>query len=77
MNVSGQFSGVVMTREWMTSTELREFLGIKTMGTLRNWERKGTGPPFHWIGSHRKYDRAEVEAWLAARRVPAAGEVPS
>lgn len=37
--------------------------------TLDNWRSQRIGPPHYKVGSRVVYDDAEVDAWLAARRV--------
>lgn len=36
----------------------------KSEGTLEDWRRQGTGPPFHRIGRTPVYLAAELRAWI-------------
>jgi predicted DNA-binding transcriptional regulator AlpA len=46
--------------------ETAEFLGIPA-ATLHQLNYKGTGPRSYKVGRWRKYDRADVQAWLESR----------
>jgi phage terminase Nu1 subunit (DNA packaging protein) len=48
----------------INSDELATFLGVP-LATLDTWASRGGGPPFHKVGVYRRYDGAEVKAWLA------------
>ena len=37
--------------------------------TLRNWRYRGEGPSFIKCGSHVRYDRASVEAFIRSREI--------
>jgi hypothetical protein len=37
--------------------------------TLENWRILKAGPPYYKIGNRVLYDSAELDAWLAERRV--------
>lgn len=46
-----------------------QLLGVH-VGTLSNWRGAGLGPPFYRLHARAVvYLRAEVEAWIASRRV--------
>lgn len=51
-----------------TSAELAEYLNVKPQ-TLRNWVHLKKGPPFVMVEGARRYDWADVNAWLEARKV--------
>jgi hypothetical protein len=36
----------------------------KSEGTLEDWRRQGTGPPFHRIGRTPVYLVGELKAWI-------------
>jgi Helix-turn-helix domain len=46
------------------SDELATYLDVP-LTTLDGWASRGGGPPFHKVGIYRRYDGAEVRAWLA------------
>lgn len=46
--------------------ETATFLGIPE-ATLHQLNYKGTGPRSYKVGRHRKYDPAQVAAWLESR----------
>jgi predicted DNA-binding transcriptional regulator AlpA len=43
-------------------------LGVQPK-TLDNWRSQDVGPPYYKIGGRVVYDDAEVDAWVAERRV--------
>jgi excisionase family DNA binding protein len=51
-----------------TPGEVADYLKIPVK-TLAEWRSKGTGPRYHKVGVHVRYDWNDVRAWLA-RRVP-------
>lgn len=54
-----------MTRELLTTTEAATYLKLNP-GTLRNWRVAGVGPRYFKIGKQKiRYDRADIEAWVA------------
>lgn len=57
-------------REWLTSAEAAELIGIDDV-TLRNWRSRGreNSPPFYKPGGAIRYDRAEVIEWIESNRV--------
>ena len=57
----------------LDSGELATFLKLP-VSTLDAWASKGGGPLFHKVGIHRRYDPADVKAWLAERRLAATGD---
>jgi predicted DNA-binding transcriptional regulator AlpA len=58
-------TAVLPDRLW-SHQETADFLGIPT-ATLHQLNHKGTGPRSYKIGRHRKYDPADIAAWLQAR----------
>lgn len=58
---------LVTAPELLTMASLAELLGIPVR-TLSKWNSTGTGPRFIRMGKHVRYHRADVEAWLNARR---------
>jgi len=60
--------------EWLSSYELADELGIHPV-TPSQWRQAGEGPPYVIVGSRSvRYRRADVEAWLEARRVEPASK---
>ena len=59
---------------YLTTAELSKELGLKSV-TLDAWRQRGEGPPYVRLGRAVRYLRADVDAWVLARRVgPLAGE---
>jgi excisionase family DNA binding protein len=56
-----------MTDRLLTAREVGEFLGLSTESVLRRW-RSGELPGFRLASNVLRFDRAEIEAWLALRR---------
>jgi hypothetical protein len=54
-------------REFLDQDGAAAFIGLagSTLATLRV---RGGGPPFYKIGNRVRYDRADLDAWLSARR---------
>lgn len=52
----------------LKESELASLFQLKP-GTLRNWRYRGEGPAFIKCGSHVRYDRASVEAFVRSREV--------
>lgn len=56
------------TAATMTSREAAEYLGV-SLATVRRWSDAGVGPAcWRTPGGARRYDKAELDAWLAAQR---------
>ena len=56
--------------EWRLGiAQLAARLGVSGR-TVSRWCVAGTFPPFHYIGTHRKWLLRDVEAWEAAHRGP-------
>lgn len=54
-----------MAIELLTEHELAELLGC-SLSKLRRWRASGEGPAYVKIGSHVRYGREVVEAWLVS-----------
>jgi excisionase family DNA binding protein len=59
----------------LTPDAVAKRLGIPVK-TLYWWRTTGVGPPAYRLGRHLRYSEADIEAWLAERRSPAARLVP-
>lgn len=57
----------VSTREWFGTKEAAHFIGTSRF-TLNRWHDKKINPPFYKINGRRRYDRAELERWIADHR---------
>jgi excisionase family DNA binding protein len=53
--------------EWLNLGEAAEILGIHP-STLRTWADHGEIPAHRTPGKHRRFKRADVEAWAVTRR---------
>ena len=51
-----------------TPEEVAEYLQVK-QGTLRVWAHRRKGPPYLVVEGSRRYDWADVHAWLNQRKV--------
>jgi len=51
----------------LTTREVAAFLGLSPEAVLRRW-RRGLIPGYRLDGNVLRFDRADIEAWLAARR---------
>jgi hypothetical protein len=49
----------VALEEWLTEAETATEIG-KTVRTLRQWRRKGVGPPYAQFGRTVKYNRSAL-----------------
>lgn len=54
-------------RVLLKTAQAAEVLG-RTARCLQHWREKQFGPPWYEIGGAFVYDKAELEAWLAAQR---------
>lgn len=52
--------------ELLTPQQTADFLQIAVI-TLQTWRALGTGPRFHRVGRQIRYNRADIEAWLAGK----------
>lgn len=62
MSEDGQIS-------WLNTDQVAARLGLKNRSTLDDWARQGKGPRFYRIGRTRRYDAADVDAYLKSCRV--------
>jgi excisionase family DNA binding protein len=51
----------------MTDRELADYLGV-AVATIRTWASRGQIPSVRLAHRTTRYDRAEIDAWAAARR---------
>jgi excisionase family DNA binding protein len=49
--------------EWLTLGQAARFLGV-AQSTIRKWSAQGPVPAFYTPGGHRRYRRADLEAFL-------------
>jgi excisionase family DNA binding protein len=56
----------------LTIRELAEREGVP-VGTVYQWNTKGTGPRYMTIGRHVRYRLADVEAWENSQYAPHSG----
>jgi excisionase family DNA binding protein len=56
-----------VTGPLLTARELGEYLGLSAASVLRHW-RAGEIPGFVLSTNVVRFDRAEIDNWLAARR---------
>src|SRR5204862_6144616 len=49
--------------EWLTLGQAARFLGV-AQSTIRKWSDHGRVPAFYTPGGHRRYRRADLEAFL-------------
>ena len=54
--------------ELATSKEVAEYLRVHPQ-TMDRWASRGGGPTFVKVGGNRRYDWADVKAWVDARKV--------
>jgi excisionase family DNA binding protein len=60
-------------REWLTLGQAAAFLGA-AQSTVRKWADAGRLPAFYTPGGHRRFQRADLEAFLAGPRVTSRAE---
>ena len=53
----------------LSEREAAGYLGPVSMRTLQDWRNKGIGPAYTKLGGRVAYDVADLDAFLAARRV--------
>lgn len=56
-------------RRRLSEREAATYLGPVSMRTLQDWRNRGTGPAYTKLGGRVAYDIADLDAFLAARRV--------
>jgi excisionase family DNA binding protein len=49
--------------EWLTLGQAAKFLGV-AQSTIRKWSDQGRAPAFYTPGGHRRYRRADLEAFI-------------
>jgi excisionase family DNA binding protein len=57
-------SSAASEAEWMTLGQAAKFLGV-AQSTIRKWSDLGRVPAFYTPGGHRRYRRADLEAFIA------------
>lgn len=62
-------------QRWLTTEQLATHLSVSTV-TLKLWRARARGPRFHKIGRKVRYERADVDAWLASCAVGAPAGAP-
>lgn len=62
--------------EWVSLGEAAEIIGVHP-ATIRNWAERGDLPFRRTPGGHRRFRRADLQQWLASRRMthPAEAQV--
>lgn len=50
------------------SKQVAEYLNVHPQ-TMDRWASQGGGPPYSKIDNRRRYDWADVRAWVEARKV--------
>jgi predicted DNA-binding transcriptional regulator AlpA len=60
----------------LTPQQVADHLGV-CRATLRNWEKRGVGPPMRRLAGGRviRYAEHDLVAWLARPAAPRAGEL--
>jgi excisionase family DNA binding protein len=53
-------------RVWLSHREAASYLGINE-ATLYNWVSRGQAPPSVRLGGLRKYQQADLDAWIEER----------
>jgi excisionase family DNA binding protein len=64
---AGARPGADYGREWLTLGQAAAFLGA-AQSTVRKWADAGRLPTFYTPGGHRRFRRADLEAFLAGPR---------
>jgi excisionase family DNA binding protein len=62
------------SKEWLGLSAAARMLGIHP-STLRAWADRGEVPSQRTAGGHRRFKRADLEVWAAARRTSQPSEV--
>ena len=65
-----------MTTALLTTAEVADQLQVAEI-TLRKWRLAGTGPRFVRCGANVRYQKSDLEAWIASRTVASTSEVLS
>ncbi|HYT88107.1 MAG TPA: helix-turn-helix domain-containing protein [Gemmataceae bacterium] len=53
--------------EMFTVKETAMYLNVP-VATLRWWRAQGTGPPAAKLGKHLRYDKDELDQWIAEQK---------
>lgn len=56
--------------EFLTAEELHQLCKVP-LGTVYQWNHRGTGPKALKIGRHLRFRRSDVDAWLAGHEIEA------
>lgn len=56
-----------MTRKLLTERQVAELLEV-SIRTLQAWRMQNDGPPYIKVGFAVRYDPADLEEWLQARK---------
>jgi excisionase family DNA binding protein len=57
-----------LSSEFYSPDELSELINMP-LRTLETWRYNGEGPAFHRFGTRVRYAKADVDRWLAERRI--------
>jgi predicted DNA-binding transcriptional regulator AlpA len=66
-----EHSRQVPEKEWLGVESLADWLGLEPRA-IYNMNFAGTGPPAYKLAGRLKFRRAEVEDWIASRRIGSA-----
>ena len=55
--------------EWLTLGQAARFLGV-AQSTIRKWSDQARVPAFYTPGGHRRFRRADLEAFIERSRRP-------
>lgn len=53
--------------EFLSTAQVAARLSVPP-STVRDWARRGVGPPAYKFGRHRRYGESELDAWIETRR---------
>jgi predicted DNA-binding transcriptional regulator AlpA len=53
---------------FISTAQLSAWIGVSSI-TLNQWRARGQGPAFVRMGRTIRYDRRDVEAWLASQKI--------
>jgi hypothetical protein len=59
------------------SERLAAFLDLPSVRTLDQWSYRGVGPRAIKVGRFRRYDPADVYAWVEAQKRAAESRIPA
>ena len=54
-------------RRLLSPEDVSKWLGVP-IPTLYSWRVRGEGPPALRVGKHLRWDRDDLEAWIAERK---------